>query len=264
MYPFLFEVFGRHISSYGLFIVLGAVAAWGLVRLLAVSKDNDISLVFLICICGGFVGAFLLRPLMRIPEVVMHWERFRQMPFEVFLFFVFGEIVFYGGLIGGLIAMLLFCRGYNIPILPVADLFAPALALAHGVGRVGCFLGGCCYGVPVGPSHPFAVVFPSASMGAPPGVPLLATQLIEAACLFILAAFLVFVYKKTAGTGLAACLYGLLYSVSRFVLEFFRGDAARGVYGIFSVSQYISIVLFIVSAALVFVIIRRRWREKPI
>lgn len=258
MHPVLFEIFGRPIGTYSLFMILGAVVAWVMIKMLNKKKDKDISLIFLICICGGLIGAFLLRPITRIPEIMINWEQIRHWPPELFVSRFFGEIVFYGGFIGGLIAMLLFCRRYKTPVIPVADLFAPAFAAAHGFGRVGCFFGGCCYGVPVDSSHPFAVIFPPSSSVAPQGVPLLATQLIEAACLFVIAAILVAVYKKTAGTGLTACLYGLLYSILRFILEFYRGDMVRGIYGPFSTSQYISIVLFIVSVILLALLFKKR------
>jgi len=251
MHPVLFEIAGRQIGTYGLFMILGAVAAWFIVKILDKKKDKDVPLVFLICICGGLIGAFLLRPITRIPEIFLNWEKIRQLPPEVFVSLYFGEIVFYGGFIGGVIAMFLYCRHYKLPMIPLMDLFAPALATAHGFGRIGCFFGGCCYGIPVSSSHPFAVIYPPISINAPPGVPLLATQLIEAACLFVIAAILTFAYKKTAGSGLTACLYGLLYSILRFVLEFFRGDAVRGIYGPFSTSQYISIILFAVCVVMI-------------
>ena len=257
MYPVLFEVFGRPIGTYGLFMVIGAVAAWVIVRLLLGRKDKDIPLVFLMCICGGLLGVFLLRPIMRIPEFVRIWDILRQLPVDVLVLYIFGEAVFYGGLIGGFIAMLLFCKGFNIPMLPVLDLFAPALAVAHGFGRIGCFFGGCCYGVALHASHPLAVVFPPYAIGAPPGVSLFPVQLVEAACLFVLAGVLAVAYKKSAVTGLTICLYGLLYSVIRFFLEFYRGDIGRGVYGMFSTSQYISIGLFVVSAVLLCFVIKK-------
>jgi len=256
MYPILFEVFGRPVGTYGIFMLLGAVAAWFLVKLLDKTKNKDVPLVFLMCICGGFIGAFLLRPITKIPELIINWEYFQQMPYEAVITFLFGEIVFYGGLIGGVIAMLLFCRKYSIRVLPMVDLFAPALAVAHGFGRLGCFFGGCCYGIQVHPSHPFAAIYPPISTITPAGIPLLATQLIEATSLFVIAVILVFVYKKTAGTGLAVCTYGILYSILRFTLEFYRGDAARGVYGWFSTSQYISMVLFAASIVFLMLIMR--------
>ena len=252
MHPFLFTVFGRTITTYGVLLILGAVAAWFVVKFLARKSIKDIDLVFLISIAGGFVGVFMLRPIMRIPTILMNLQVFIDMGLEGFINVVFGELVFFGGLIGGTIAMVLFCRGFKIPILPIADVFAPALALAHGIGRIGCFLGSCCYGVEVDASHPFAVVFPYYSVAAPPGVPLLAVQLIEAVCLFVISVILIVVYKKVKFSGLTVCLYGIFYSITRFVLEFFRGDEARGIYGGLSTSQYIAIVLFTVSIALLY------------
>lgn len=258
MYPILFTIFGRAVTSYGVLIIVGAVAAWFLVKLLARRSIKDIDLVFLISIAGGIVGVFMLRPITRIPEIIMNLQYFTQMGLEGFLGNVFGELVFYGGLIGGALAMILFCRGFKMPILPVADVFAPALALAHGIGRIGCFLGSCCYGIAVDASHPFAVVFPYYSLSAPPGVPLLAVQLIEAACLFVICAILVIIYKRKYFDGLTASLYGILYSITRFVLEFFRGDIHRGIYGPLSTSQYISIAVFVVSVVVLYLAGRKK------
>ena len=258
MHAILFEIFGRQIGTYGLFMILGAGAAWLMIKILENKKDNDVPIVFLICICGGLVGAFLLRPITRIPDIIVNWEHIRQMPFRIFISRFFGELVFYGGLFGGIAAMLIYCKHFKVPMLPMADLFAPAMAVAHGLGRIGCFFGGCCYGISVHGSHLFAVTFPPSSMSAPAGVPLLAIQLIEAACLFMIAIILSLIYKKTAGTGLAVCLYGLLYSILRFILEFYRGDIARGIYGPFSTSQYISIAVFAVSIVFLFFIIKNK------
>jgi len=267
MYPVLFEAFGRQIYSYGVLIIIGAVSAWILVRMLAGKKNKDISLVFLICICGGLIGAFILRPLTKIPEIIINWERFKVISFNTIISYLFGEIVFYGGLIGGVLAMLIYCKYFNIPILSTADLLTPAAALAHGFGRIGCFLGGCCFGVATDISNPFAVIYPhhaplqtingtTIPIGAPAGVPLLAVQLIEAAGLFLITAILtiVFVINKKRTNGFIVCLYGLLYPVLRFILEYYRGDDARGIYGPFSISQYISIAIFLTAAVMLLLI----------
>ncbi|MCL2247872.1 MAG: prolipoprotein diacylglyceryl transferase [Oscillospiraceae bacterium] len=261
MHPILFTVLGRTITSYGVLVILATALAWLIVALLTRRKIKDIGLVFLMCIAGGFVGVVLLRPIMRIPAIIANWQYLTQFGIEGFIGHVFGELVFYGGLIGGIIAMALFCRGFKIPILPIADVFAPALAVAHGIGRIGCFLGSCCYGIAVDASHPFAVVFPKHALSAPPGVPLLAVQLIEAACLFLISAILIIVYKKGTLKGLTVCLYGILYSITRFVLEFFRGDLHRGIYGGLSTSQYISIVLLIGSVVLLWLIVKQSKRQ---
>lgn len=251
MHPILFEIFGRQIAAYGTCVVLGAAAAWGLIRLLR-GRDESVFYAYLMCVCGAMAGAFLLRPITRIPELIINWSDFSGASIGVVMGFLFGELVFYGGLIGGAVGLLLYCRGVGLSVAPMADLFAPAVALGHAFGRVGCYLGGCCYGVHVEDSHPFGVRFPPETAGgAPIGEPLLATQLIEAACLLLLAAVLVIAYRMTLLKGVAgfvACLYGTLYALLRFVLEFYRGDLVRGVYGPFSTSQYISIAIFCVCA----------------
>ena len=274
MHPFLFEIYGLSASSYGFFMILGVVAAWFLVSFLAGKDDKIVSIAFAVCVCGAFVGAFLFRPITRLPELIIHWEEFQGASIGVVMGYLFGEIVFYGGLIGAGISLAVFCRITCVSLPRIADLFAPAVAIAHAFGRVGCFLAGCCYGVPVQPSHPLAVKFPDTVIGgAPSGEPLLAVQLIEAVCLLVITAILVFVYKKTAPTGgangggattgakpksyagITVCVYGILYSAVRFILEFYRGDMIRGVYGPFSTSQYVSIVIFCLSVFLLVKII---------
>ena len=180
---------------YGLLLVTGAAAAWLVILLLAKRKGrisvDDAMLAYFIAIGGGFIGLYALRPIMRIVEVAANWERFMDVPAELFLRFIFGEAVFYGGLIGGLIAIFLYCRKFKMKMTPVLDIFAPGLALAHGIGRIGCFLAGCCHGAEVRADHPFAVVFPYDAIAAPGGVPLLAVQPIETAMLVLLSAVLV-------------------------------------------------------------------------
>ena len=125
------------------------------------------------------------------------------------------------------------------------DLAAPSLALAHAVGRIGCFFGGCCYGIEVSHNHPFAIVYPPASLGAPSGIPLLAIPLIEAVFLLLLSLILIFIYLKSRKNGLCASLYLLIYPAGRFMLEFYRGDIIRGSYGLFTTSQIISAAVFV-------------------
>jgi len=221
----------------------------------------DAILTSSIAILGMIIGGFALRPLMKLPEVIFRWGDFSQMPVGDFFSYIFGEFVFYGGLIGGAIAAFIFCRGYKVPVLPTFDAIAAAVPLGHAFGRVGCFLAGCCHGAHAGHDNAFTVVYPAYSLAAPSGVPLIAVQLIEAAALVLISAIIVFIFMKTKIAGLCLGLYIMLYSVLRFILEFFRGDPGRGVYGIFSTSQYISIALFVLSAGLICIIFYRRSRD---
>ena len=236
---------------YGLFLILAAFAAWLMCKALSKIKkgfnysDNDISSVYLIAICGAVAGSYLLRPVIRLVGVVLFWERYNITSVIEFFNYLFGEIVFYGGFLGGLIAAYLFCRKYKIKIIPLFDLFAPPLALGHAIGRIGCFFGGCCYGIEMPHGHPLAVIYPPVSLGAPSGISLLAVPLIEAAFLLILSLLLTVIFLKSKHFGISSSTYLLAYPIGRFTLEFFRGDIIRGNYGFLTTSQFISIGIFI-------------------
>jgi phosphatidylglycerol:prolipoprotein diacylglycerol transferase len=262
MHPFI-NFLGLTIPSYGLMMIVAAVVAW--LALFALSKSKgqtgaaDAAYVYLIGICGGAAGAVTIRPVMKVFEVAARWESYKVIPIGEVFGYVFGEIVFYGGLIGGLFAVLLFCKAFKMRIVPVLDLLAPGLVIAHAVGRIGCFLGGCCYGMQVPRGSMFSVIYPSSSLSAPAGIPLIAVPLIESAFLFLIFIVLSFIYLNVKKDGFTSFVYLLLYAPGRFMLEFFRGDLIRGQYGVFTTSQYISIGLF-VFAFIYIILVHRRLR----
>ena len=243
------NIFGLDIPTYLLLIIVAVVSAWITLMLLAKKKKClntvDVSLTYLMALCGGIIGAVILRPIMRIITVVIEWEYFREVPAGVLLNYITGEIVFYGGLLGGMLAVFIFCRTFKISIASVFDLFVPALALAHAIGRVGCYFAGCCYGIEVASNHPFSTVYPTNSLIAPPNIPLLNIPLIEATFLITLSSVLAYIYLKSKKIGLSASIYLLAYPTSRFIMEFYRGDIIRGRYGLMTTSQYISVIVFI-------------------
>jgi phosphatidylglycerol:prolipoprotein diacylglycerol transferase len=125
--------------------------------------------------------------------------------------------------------------------------FAPGIALGHVVGRFGCFFAGCCYGRPVAEPHwwtlTFTDPFAAANVGTPLNIPLYPTQLFEAGAEFLILVFLLATERKGRPfAGRTFWLYMLLYAISRFIIEFYRGDE-RGSVGMFSTSQFISILL---------------------
>ena len=131
-------------------------------------------------------------------------------------------------------------RGYR-----VFRVLLPLVPLVHGFGRVGCFLTGCCYGVP----SRFGIAF-SHSPIAPNGVRLLPVQLIEAACEGVLFFALTRPGAQRRGGRWMLGVYLASYGVLRFILEFFRGDDYRGFLGALSLSQVISIATLLLAAAL--------------
>jgi phosphatidylglycerol:prolipoprotein diacylglycerol transferase len=134
----------------------------------------------------------------------------------------------------------------------VADAFAPAIALGHAIGRIGCFSAGCCWGKP---THlPWAVTFRSPVayqlVGVPLGVPLHPTQLYESAAEFAIFGILYWRFARPHGRGDIISLYLVLYSVARFLVEFVRNQEQGSLWGTpLDASQWISLALFAVGAA---------------
>ncbi|MHC1791975.1 prolipoprotein diacylglyceryl transferase family protein [Solidesulfovibrio sp.] len=180
-----------------------------------------------------------------------------------------GGLVFYGGALAGLAAMALGCRLSRLspwPLLDAVCLYAP---LGHAFGRLGCFFGGCCFGAPT--DSPLGVCFPAGSPaflqhrslgllpdGAVASLPVHPSQLYETVGNLLLFAALALYSRQAAPLPpgrLAACsLAG--YAVLRFSLEYWRGDAIRGVYFGLSTSQYVALAVLL--AALAAVVLPRR------
>src|SRR5690349_11040002 len=128
--------------------------------------------------------------------------------------------VFYGGLIAALVVAWWYMRKTKLPPLLTADVFAPGIALGHGIGRLGCFSAGCCWGIEC--HRPWAVTFTDPASQAPLGKPLHPTQLYEAFAEFAIFAFLYWRIGRPHRTGTIIGLYLVLYSAARFLVEFFR------------------------------------------
>ena len=160
--------------------------------------------------------------------------------------------VFYGGLLGALVAAIFFVKVKKVPFLAFADAAAPAVALGQAVGRIGCLMAGCCWGETC--SKPWAITFtePLAHerVGVPLGVPLHPTQLYESAGLLVLVGLLVW-FGKGRLPGRTFSLYLVGAALLRFVVELFRDDPRGTVPGMgLSTSQGIAIGLFVLGAAI--------------
>ena len=153
--------------------------------------------------------------------------------------------VFYGGFIAGILATLWYVRRHQLDLWKVGDAAAPAVAIGHGIGRLGCFAAGCCYGMAT--SLPWGVTFTDTYsgtlVGVPLNIPLHPTQLYEATTNFILGAFLIWFSRRKQFDGQVFWLYVLLYAVLRFLHEFLRADPRGALFdGALSTSQFIAII----------------------
>jgi phosphatidylglycerol:prolipoprotein diacylglycerol transferase len=188
-------------------------------------------------IISALVGAKLLL-------LVTDFQTFKSNPAELLNLLREGG-VFYGGLIVAVVVALWYIRRVGLPLWTTCDVFAPGIALGHVVGRFGCFFAGCCFGKPT--SVPWAITFTdpfaAANVGTPLNVPLHPTQLYEAGAEFLILIVLLVTEKRGHKfAGRTFWLYMLLYSVSRYVIEFYRGDE-RGNVGPLSTSQFVSVIL---------------------
>ena len=241
------QIFGREIPIYGLFALAGILAFYGLVRLRTKAfgvNPQDVFHVTLYAVCGAIIGAKVLYWITILPWVIRHFHEILSNR-ELALALLTQGLVFYGGLIGGFLFCLWYLRRYRLDVCLYADAMVPGIPLFHTFGRVGCFIGGCCYGM----EWEHGICYPETHVTS--GVPLFPVQLVEAGANLILCAALCVLSRRWKGTGLTMPAYGLCYGVVRFVLEFFRGDAIRGHAAGLSTSQWISLVIIAASAAFV-------------
>ena len=245
MLPFL-NIFGLKIPAYGFLMMLGFMTS---AFISARRTKNRGYCVENLIIMGAFIVGFaMLGGSVLFLAVTYSWS-------EIWTFIkagefdlLFGGIVFYGALIGGVIGGIVGCRVAKEKPKPYVDIVVPTIPLGHALGRVGCFCAGCCYGAPT--EGPLGVIYKNPIGGAPTGIPLLPVQLFEAAGDIVIFGVLMLVSKKSKNPYATAYVYCMLYGVLRFVLEYFRYDSIRGHALGISTSQWISIGL-IAGAAIV-------------
>ena len=268
MYPNI-NVFGYNIGTYSICAVIGMIAAVLYVKF-SVGKRIKYDSVQIINVAvvsglGVFLGAHLLFAVTKwetlITVIADPGDNFSSPESAIQTFIsIFGGMVFYGGLIGGLIAGFWYIRNLkHIKLDPwfYADIYAPAIPLFHVFGRIGCFLGGCCYGM----ESRWGFVYHSAPVPESNGVVRLPIQLFEAAGNLILFFFLHQMSKKPHSKGTLILTYLIIYPVMRFIIEFFRGDEIRGMVLGLSTSQWISIGLILFST--VFLFRRKNIKDEP-
>ena len=255
MFPKLFELGPVSVSSYGLLLaaayLLGLQLALRRARAAGLDPNRVMDLGIWV-VLSALAGAKLLLILIDLPHFIAN-------PGDIFSM-IRSAGVFYGGLIAAVGVGLWYMRRHGLPMWTTADLFAPGIALGHVIGRLGCFLAGCCFGRPT--DLPWAVTFTSPLaaeiVGTPLHVPLHPTQLYESlAELVILVGLLVFEKRGRAFPGRTFWGYMVLYAITRFVIEGFRGDERGVVFGLWSTSQFISLALLPLSIAMLVYLSRR-------
>ena len=238
-------ILGKSISVYGLTAAVGMIAAVFYMKMMVRREmfrdlDRHLELAFAWALAGIALGSKLLYLVMEHSNIV---KDIGSMGLEMAAYKYFtGGFVFYGGLLGCMVALYLYCKHLKVSFIHLLQLALPAFPLAHAIGRCGCFLVGCCYGRE---TDTFFAVTYTHSHFAPNGVPLIPTQLIGAVCELLL--FILLYRDSVRGQSGGAMLskYLVAYGVGRFILEYFRGDDYRGFIGVLSVAQIISLICII-------------------
>jgi phosphatidylglycerol:prolipoprotein diacylglycerol transferase len=231
------------IGSYGaLLCVAVAVVGFGALRTARrLELDLGACIAALgVTAAGAFFGGWLLHALVQCVRLG-----------SLALGFARPGLAIFGALLGGGLALLAAGRGLGLAVLALADRAVPWLALGQAVGRIGCLLGGCCFGRPW--SSPFALHYQDPL--APAAVSVVARHpwpLYEAAGLLLLAAALAAKPPRDAGSGRRLLSYAACYSLLRLGLEPLRGDAVRGVFanGALSTAQGLALAVLLACAAL--------------
>lgn len=217
-------------------MLLGAVVFFINGKKHSLNFDHQTNL--LICVVFfGWGGGKLLSVIVNIPYIIQGTTTIME---------ALGGGVVYGGIIAAGISTFIYCKRHELNFLEYADLALPCICYAQSLGRVGCFIAGCCHGKEY---HGFGAITYTISQIAPNNIPLIPTQLISAVFMFIFGTTMLYVYnKKKLQTGTITCTYFIGYGIARFIIEFFRGDDVRGFIFGMSTSQFIS--FFIVFAGI--------------
>lgn len=207
----------------------------------------------------GIVGARLFY-VIQYQERVLGKARNAFETFKAIVMLPDGGLVFYGGLIAGIIGFSLFCFRRQLKVLMMADIVVPSLFIGLGFGRIGCFLYGCCFGDRC--TLPWAVQFPKDSMPfntlvsrgflSPEAASTFAlhpSQLYSSISAFVLAGLLAVYFRHRPWNGAVLAVAWVLYPINRFVLEFIRGDELGQFNTSMTISQLVSIGLLLTGVA---------------
>lgn len=242
MHPILFKIGPITIYSYGVFIASAVLLAFSVSIKEAKRKKlnpkiaSDLGFYIILT---GIIGA-------RLGYILVNPKEFIKNPFLIVEVWK-GGLVFVGGFILAFMFALFYLRKKKQPILKWLDTFAYGIPLGQFIGRIGCFMAGCCYGKPC--NYAWCIEFKDPYSIAPTNIPLHPTELYHSFAGLITFFILTFIRKRSKDGEVFLWLV-ILYSFFRFIIEFFRGDP-RPYLGPLSITQWIAVIMFLVGLILV-------------
>lgn len=261
MHPILIKIGPITIHTYGFLLAVGVLLA--ILLSLKLGKQQNVSTKVLAdfifyTIIIGLLGAKLFL-------LATDFGFYSKNPGQI-KYLLTSAGTFYGGLIFGILFAILFIRKHKLDFNVMGDVIAPAIALAHFFGRMGCFFAGCCFGREAhGCSIAMEFTDPTRTTGVPLHTPLYPTQLMEAILNLLNFIILIISSKRKKFNGQIFIMYIFNYSIIRFFVEFFRGDDDRGYifggvehpFSSLSVPQLISII-GIITAIILYIKFRKK------
>lgn len=245
MFPKLISIGSFYLPAYGVLVALGFLVGLTITLRLARRSGlpaDKIANLAVYCAMAGIVGAKLFMFLFDIGDYIRN-------PGQIFTLETLQAAgVFHGGFLAALVVAVLYIKRQHLPAFSTMDAFAPGVALGQAVGRLGCFAAGCCWGREC--DLPWGVRFRS-DFAAP--VPLDKTlhpvQLYESAADLAIFGILYRQFNRQHSRGQVIGLYLVLYSIARFVIEFFRVHE-QPLVGPFSLTQWIALALLAAGAVI--------------
>ena len=268
----MFEALFESADAYNILSGIGFAAALIVCALLAYKRkalDFSFAALCVVAAVGLFLGAHLMYFIVGLPDFISYVKTgavFNMTSFIDAVLNYSNGLVFYGGLLGALLALFIALKRTKATLNMRENLnnFVVVFPLFHAFGRIGCTLNGCCYGIEY--HGIFALTYTQEAIRGSVNAdiadfPRFPVQPLEAALEFILFGVLLFIYLKYKDKYSLTCIYLLSYSVIRFFDEFLRGDSVRGIWGPFSTSQWIS--LFVFAGVIIYLLIRRKGKPSP-
>ena len=253
MHPILFHLGPFPVHAYGAMIALAFLSGLWTATLRArheIISGETIGDVTLWIMIGTILGA-------RAVYVATYWQdEFAGQPLSEIFAIWHGGLVFYGGLIGAIVAGAIYLRWKKLPMWKIADVLAPSIALGSVFGRIGCLLNGCCYGRAC--ELPWAITFPADNPLHPPTTPVHPTEIYDALLNLGLYFFLAWLFRRKKFDGQIFATYLICYAVTRSFVEYFRGDYTNVHYHFgLTPAQLVSVPIFITGLGLAAILSRR-------
>ena len=246
MLPDLFSIGPVTLHTYGLCIaigfILGAFITVKLGRKYGMTPQQIMDMGF-VMVLWGLIGT-------RVAYVLMNISYYRYNLLDMFKVWQ-GGLVFSGGLIAVFLVLGWYIIRYNYSFWQLGDLWAPAGAIGQSIGRIGCFMAGCCYGKPT--DRIWGVTFSHPKSLAPLNIPLHPTQLYAAFSGMLIFMILLILHKKKSFNGQVFLWFLILHSTSRLLIERFRGDNRGIIIGSeWTITQVVTIILLISAVTVLF------------